>query len=448
MGIRKLAHFSPGRFIFASIFIAISLGTLLLSLPSAQARPIKLFDLIFTATSATCVTGLFTVPLDHFTQFGHAIILLLIQIGGLGLITLTIFLMSLFINLGFATQVMAGKMLDLESWKNIKQFILFIIGLTLIVELIGALWIFATIYHEYAWQRACFLSLFHAINSFCNAGVSLFNGGGLHAYATNYSMLTVTMILMFAGSFGFLTWHEIIHYAQAKLQRKRHPFSLNTKIIIYGSLVLILAGTLVLFIIERNHAFATMSKPLALMNALFHAIASRSTGILTVDAHAFATASLFFILLLAFIGAAPASTGSGIKITTFAVCIATLKAAIADRTEVEIRGRRIAIDQVHKAIAIISLSIFWITFTTFMLLILEQGFTFFELFLETASAFATLGLSTGISAHLSDMGKILIIFSMIIGRIGSLTLVLALKKRSSKTDATEFSYPEERIVLS
>ncbi len=402
----------------------------------------------FTATSATCVTGIFTVPIEQFTGFGHGIILLLTQIGGLGLITLTIFVMSLFVNIGLATQIKALKLLDLESWKNIKQFIIFIILLTVTVELIGAICLFPVIYAEYPLPQACFLSLFHAVNSFCNAGITLFHGGSMLAYATNYSMLLITIVLMFIGSFGFITWHEIGQYLFARLHKKRYPVSLNIKIIMYSTALLLLVSTLILFILERNHAFAAMSLPLASVNALFHAVAARSTGVFTVAIGSFHIASLFFILIAAFIGAAPASTGSGVKITTFAVFISTVKAAILGRTSVEIRGRTIGNDQVYKAIAIVSLSIFWVTATTFCLLVIESGFSFFELFFETLSAFANLGISTGISSALSGLGKSLILASMIIGRIGSLTLVLALRELRARSEATGFSYPEERVVLS
>lgn len=447
--VKSLAHFSPGRVIFFSVLITIVAGTLALALPIARTQPIPILDLFFTATSATCVTGLFTIPLDHFTHVGHIIILLLTQIGGLGLITLTIFTLSLFVNFGFATQVMAGKLLEIDSWKNIRTFIIFIIGLTFAVELIGAACLLPILMADYSFGDACFLAIFHSVTSFCNAGISLFEGGGLVAYATSYGMLLITIVLMFIGSFGFITWHDIMEHARAKFHHKWHPLALNTKIIIYSTALLLITSTLMLYLLERHHAFAGMSVPLASVNALFHAVAARSAGILTVDVGALHLASLFFILLMAFIGAAPSSTGSGVRITTFAVFISTIKAAIFGRTSVEIRGRSIGIDQVYKAIAIVSLSIMWVIITTFCLLLTDGGFGFFPLFLEALSAFATLGLSTGIAASLSVTGKIFIIASMLVGRIGSLTLVLALRElRHKHGEKAEFSYPEERVILS
>ena len=171
MGTKKVGHFSPGRIILLSIFTTILVGTGLLALPISQIKPIPLLDLFFSATSATCVTGLFTVPLDQFTFFGKIIMLILIQIGGLGLITLTLFLLSLFVNFGLATQIMAGQILEIDSWKNIRKMLLFIVLITLTVEGIGALCIAATLMNKLPFGQVCFLSIFHAISSFCNAGI-------------------------------------------------------------------------------------------------------------------------------------------------------------------------------------------------------------------------------------------------------------------------------------
>ena len=173
MSSRVLARFSPALIIINSAMLTIIVGTMLLALPAARNQTISFLDLLFTATSATCVTGLLTIPLNSFTLFGQTIIMILIQIGGLGLITLTIFLMSLFVDFGFATQLMAGQLMQLESWQNIKKLILFIIRLTLCAELIGAFFIFIAIHQDFPISQALFLSAFHAISSFCNAGIGL-----------------------------------------------------------------------------------------------------------------------------------------------------------------------------------------------------------------------------------------------------------------------------------
>jgi trk system potassium uptake protein TrkH len=308
--------------------------------------------------------------------------------------------------------------------------------------------IFITLRHDYAPGYACFLSLFHAVTCFCNAGITLFKGG-MQTYNNNFLMLITSAVLIVSGGLGFLTWHEMAHHLNAKRHKKWHALSLNTKIVLWGTLLLIIGSTVIIYLLEARHAFAAMNIPQSFFNALFQAVSSRSAGLLTVNIQTFHVATLFFMALCALIGTGPLSSGSGIKITTFAVFIATVRAAIFGRTDVEIKGRSIANDQVYKAIAIVSLSSFWIALSTFALLIIEPTLHFSDLFLESISAFTTLGISTGITPALSTTGKLFIIVNMIIGRIGSLTLILALKElRSKKSGPNEFSYPEERVLLS
>jgi trk system potassium uptake protein TrkH len=449
MSSRKVIHFSPAQIILVSIMLTIIVGTLLLALPFSRVYPIPPLDLFFTATSATCVTGLFTIPLSDFTFFGHFVILALIQIGGIGLITLTVFLMSLFVNIGMATQLMTGQILDIDQWKHVRKIVLFIILLTVISELVGAFLIFFAIHNDFSFGSALFLSLFHSISSFCNAGISLFPNELLN-YSQSYLMLLTTIGLIIIGGLGFLSWKDLVNYWKARAKGQRYAISLTTKIILYGSLSITLFSALLFWIIERHNTLAPINNPvLAALNAILQGLALRGTGFTLVNIWQLHLVTFFLAMMVSFIGFAPGSTGSGVKVTTFFVFLATIRAAITGRSSVEIKERTIPIDQVYKAIAIIALGIGWIVFTTFCLLITERYCGFFPLFFEAASAFATLGISTGITAGLTIPGKILIIASMVIGRIGSLTLILALRKRAlSKRAEAEFSYPEERIMLS
>ncbi|HEV2601826.1 MAG TPA: potassium transporter TrkG [Candidatus Babeliales bacterium] len=448
MSSKKRMHLSPPLIIFLSVVGTIFIGTALLALPWSQEHPISYIDLLFTATSMTCVTGLTTVPLSSFTPFGKAIILILIQIGGLGLVTLTMSLMSLFMNFGFATQLMAGKIFELESWHNIKRLILFILGITLFFELIGTGVIYWVLYDHYPHYDALFLSAFHAISSFCNGGISLIDKNRLLDIASPIMIVTTT-ILILSGGLGFITWKEILLYIRSIRRKKKYHFSLSSKIVLYATGLFIALSTIIIFALEYSHSFAHMSLPQALLNSFFYAVSFRGTGFLTVDIHSFHNATLFLALITAFIGSSPVSTGSGIKLTTLAIFFATIKSAISERNAVEIKERSIEKDQVNKAFAIVSLSLIWITLTIFCLLIIESHHNFFPLFFETISAFTTLGLSTGITASLSTLGKVIITISMLIGRIGSLTLVLALRSFTLKRthDVTEFSYPKERVIL-
>lgn len=445
MQTKKPMRLSPGRMVFLSLFVAIIIGTILLSLPYSRNQPIPLLDLFFTATSATCVTGLFTIPIDQFTTFGHIILLLLIQIGGLGLITMSLFLMSLFMDLGLATQLMAGQLFEIDTWKNIKSILIFIIALTLITELLGTIALFITLAPQLPVGTALFVSLFHSVSSFCNAGIIIHPEVIHPLLKTGYGM-TITGLLILIGGLGFLAWTEIFRAIKARIAHQRIHLSLYTKIILYGTAALITTTTILFWILEHENLLASLNPGSALGVSLFHAISMRSTGFLPYGITHLHIATLFLIMIISFIGSSPGSTGSGIKITTFALFLATIKAAISGRSSVEIKERRIPTDLVYKAIAIISLSIGWIILTTFCLLITESQWTLSELLFETMSAFNTIGIEIGITATLSVIGKIFIIASMIVGRIGSFTLLLALKIKK-KNETAEFSYPEERVML-
>ncbi|MGE0207301.1 MAG: TrkH family potassium uptake protein [Candidatus Babeliales bacterium] len=440
---KKFSDFSPGRTIIFSMLAAIALGTFLLSLPAMRTTSMSVIDLLFTATSITCVTGLQTVPLTNFTPLGQFIVLILMQIGGLGLITLTIFILSIFVQLGMTTQLLAGQILELESWKNIKNLLFFIIQLTLFFEGIGALITFFIIKHEFAGLQAVFYAIFHAVSSFCDAGFCLFPDGMIR-YNHNPFMLISTSMLMLFGGLGFITWHELSEYIKARCSQKRMHLSLYSKIVLSTSTIIIISTAVIYWMLERHNTFAEMSPFIALCNTLFNAIASRSTGFITIPVGELQIATLFMVMLVAFIGSAPGSTGSGIKTTTFAIFLATIKSAVTEKNFVQIKGRRIAQDQVFKTLAIIAISLGWILLTIFCLLITERNFDFFEIAFEVVSAFATLGISTGITPYLSLSGKLFIIVTMIIGRIGSLTVMLALWK---KPEMQEFKYPEERVML-
>lgn len=442
MLLRSVAHFSPARSILASILIAIGIGTLLLKLPFCHAG-ISWINALFTATSCLCICGLSTVPFASFTSIGQCVLLMLIQIGGLGLVTLTFFLMSIFVNFGFTTQVIAGQLMELESWKDIKKFIFFIIGFTLCIELLGAVGTFMSIYGDYSLPRSLFLSLFHAVSTFCDAGISLFPHGMI-TYKTHYIMLLFDSCIMIIAGLGFITWYEFFKYGVLDGRKKRFHCSLQTKIVLYMTAFLILGAFLLFWMLERHNTLAHMSPTLALINAFFNGIAIRGTGFSTVLIDQVQLPTLLLIMITSFIGSAPGSTGSGIKITTFAVFAAVILAAIAGRTNVSILGRSIAKDQMYKSIAIFALSLFWVTVSTFFLLIIEEGWSFVDILFESVSAFATLGLSTGVTPDLSTLGKLFIISNMIVGRIGALGFILALCKRH---EIPEFSYPEERIIV-
>ncbi len=442
MALKRMQFFSPSRTIFLSIVTAILLGTFLLALPMSQTRPLPLIDVFFTATSATTVTGLLTIPIDSFTHIGLCVIMFLIQIGGLGLITLTLFVVSLFTNLGLGTQVMAGEMLDLESWKDTRKILFFVILITFTFEALGAIFVFQTLRNDFSAFDSVFFSIFHAISSFCNAGMTPFKEGMI-LFNHNYNMLLTTAFLMIAGGIGFITWRELITKWNPFKKTPKHR-TLQTRIVLYYYFFLIFVNTVVFWLLEHDNTFETMSLPLQLIQSFFTSVTVRSGGYLSVYPNDMEHASLFSMMVNAFIGSAPGSTGSGIKVTTMAIFLATINAAVFNQSSVDLRGRRVMKDQVYRALAIVALSMAWIVIVTFCLLITEKTWNFLDIAFETISAFSTLGASLGITPYLSIVGKILIACTMFIGRVGSLTLMIALRPQVEKTG---FAYPEERVMI-
>jgi len=306
--------------------------------------------------------------------------------------------------------------------------------------------LFQVFKHDYTLGKAIFYSIFHSIASFCNApGISVFPGGVAAYGHTNYLILITTTILVFSGGLGFITWREIMHKAIAKIKKRHYKMSLHSKIAIVGTLSLLSIYSIVIFILERGNAFAKMSTPLAAVNTALTAVASRSSGVLGVDLMDFQVATIFVIIMIAFIGSSPGSAGSGIKISTLVVLLAAARSGIKGKKSVEIMGRRIASDQLFKAIAVVFAAFFWILLTTFCLIITEPDWQFLDALFESVSAFANLGLTTGITPTLSTTGKLFIILNMMMGRVGALTLLFALRKK--KKEKMDISYPEERIML-
>lgn len=446
---KKISHIAPGFIVFLSFAIVIVLGALALLHPACRVQSISFIDLLFTATSATCVTGHFTIPLNQFTLIGQGVILALIQIGGLGLITLSVFLISLFGNLGLGTKFMAGQLLDLEESSNVRAIILFIVRLTLCVELVGAIIAFFVFRDSFPTGHAMFLGVFHAVSSFCNAGITLFEHS-LVSYNTNPLLLCTTMALMLFGGIGFITWKEIAQYISSLSKRKRYTFSLHSKIILYGSIAMILWTTFLILMLENHGALAPLSMPLRILNSLFEAVSFRSAGFLSLPYAMLNPATILVALGVAFIGSSPLSTGSGIKITTFVVMLATVRAALSGRMTVQLNNRELVPAQVHKALAIVIVSVCWIIFTIFCLVLTEPQATFFQIFVESVSSFTNLGLATGFAEQLSTAGKFFIMASMLMGRIGAVTIILALRQLAigDQKNSIEYSYPEERIMLS
>lgn len=427
MFIQWLAKLSPSRIIIVSTVITVITGTALLLLPFSQTEPVSFIDAFFVAISAITGTGLHPVELNAFSSFGHYTIAGLMQIGSLGIIILTIFIVHLFFGPDRSTKSVAIDLLGIEKQKNAKKMLVFVIGLTLVVEIIGAAFILFRLQADFPLGRAIFLSLFHAISAFSNTGFSLFHHNNMEQYSSSHLMLLSLSVLMFLGAIGFTTLKEMIRYLASLTKKVRYRFSLASRIIWKTTLLLIFFAFLLLLFIEHNHAFEHMNGLTTLINALFYVISSMGTGMQAVSSSATHVATMLLIMVIAYIGASPGSTGSGIKTTTLAIFFAGLRSAIKGKDAVILRGHRIDREQVTKAMAIIALSIPLIVSITFLLLLTEHNLTLLDAMFETVSGFATLGISTGITSSLSVIGKLLICTAMILGRVGPFTLLFALK---------------------
>jgi len=371
------------------------------------------------------------------------------QIGGLGLMTFSFFLASLFLNMGMTTKLIAGKLFDFESWSSVKDFLQIIIGITLGIELLGAIILFNSFYKTMPLFQALFYSVFHSVSAFCNAGICLFEGS-IQSFNNDPIVLSTLAALVIAGGIGFIVWYELFRFSYSWFARMNNTitplfsFSLHTRIVLIMSSVLSIGGGVIIWGIERTHSLQQMEAPVGILNAFFISISMRSDGFYTINLNHVSGATMLLLMLLMIIGASPSSTGSGIKTTTFALFWAAISAIMQNRNDVEIFGRTIPADLMYKVIAIIAIAISWITSSMFVMLLLHPGLPTHALLLEVVSAFTTCGISLGITTKLTLIGQMVLLLTMVVGRIGLLTLVLAIKKNKTKH---LYRYPEERVLI-
>lgn len=426
MVVKWLTKLSPSRIIVLSTTLIVVIGTLLLMMPMSQLGAISFLDTLFTTISAITATGLQTVDLHQYSFLGHCIIAILMQIGSLGIIILTLLIIHLFFESHKKTKHITDELLGLKRKQNIKRMLVFVVVLTLIIELICAVIMFMKLKTDFPLVNALFLSIFHAISAFTNTGFTLFQNS-MESYNTSSLMLYTLSFLMLCGAIGFTTLKEGIRYLTSLTKKVRHTFSLSSKIIWKTTFILIFISFLICLTLEYQHAFIGMDIPTKIANALFYVISSMGTGMQTVSSSATRIAMLLLIMIIAYIGGSPGSTGSGIKTTTIAIFIAAIRSVIRGKKHVILRGHRMDIEQVTKAIAMIALSIPFIIFITFLLLVSESNISLLDSMFETVSAFANLGMSTGITNQLSIIGKLLICVTMLMGRVGPFTLIFAIK---------------------
>ncbi len=462
--IRSLsAKLNPSLLFIYSFLLIILIGTGLLMLPNSYHNELKFVDALFTATTSVCVTGLTTVDVSTtFTLTGQIIILVLIQVGGIGVMTFTsFFALSFMGKSSFGSSIVLKDFLNEENLGNMFRTLVNIIIVTFIIEGIGTWLLFQNLgdipHRDFSGKL--FICIFHSISAFCNAGISILHGNlGSPFTINNYPFLFCISILIILGGLGFpivfnymkLLRHYVINIFKIITGKQEHyqhqPWivHVHTRIVVVMTLILLVGGTALIYFGEREKAFSGMSETGKLVSALFNATVPRTAGFAATDITQFAQPTLFIILILMMIGAAPMSTGGGMKVNTVAIAIMGAFNTACGKQHVEIKHREIRSTNMSKAFSIIILYIIWMFFATSILMYTEKNDQLFPVLFEVISALSTVGSSLNYTSELSTFGKYVIIFTMFLGRIGVLTFLSGVLKRYQEKN---YRYPEAGIII-
>ncbi len=439
----------PGQVVAVAGCAIILLGALLLMLPMATHPHVRLgfLDAVFTATSAVCVTGLIVLDTPHdFTIFGQVVILLLIQIGGIGYSTAaTLLLLALGQRIGLRERMMMAEALSTIDMQGLVRYVKMIVAISFAVEGIGAVFLALRFSQDMEWGRAIYFGIFHAVSAFNNGGFALFSDS-LVGYRADLPVNLVVTLLVILGGIGFLVFSDVIE----NLKWRRFRFQTHTKLAVGVSAVLIAVGMAGIWLLEVNNpkTFAGMPVGEQALAALFQSV-SRTSGFATVDLSQMQDATLYLIILLMAIGGSPGSTAGGIKTTTFAIVCLSVWTVLRQRAEVEVFHRRIPNDLVVRATCLSILAVAAVTILTLVLAFTEEQ-SFLALMFEVTSAIGIVGLSLGdggphsLSAAFSDPGKCLIALAMLVGRFGPLTIGLFAVKTHVQM---RYRYPESKVVI-
>lgn len=443
---KNLLKLKPYTQILLSFAIIILIGAFLLMLPISNAKGTtqNFLDALFTATSAACVTGLVVNDINTtYTMFGKLVILILIQLGGLGILTFSSMLLMLISNrMGYYTKKIVSEDINFSMVTEVPIYLKKVSMVVFGIEFVGAFLLLFQFIRLYPLPKAIFYSIFHSISAFCNAGFSLFNNS-LEDFSSNIIVNIVIISLILLGGIGFAA---ILDIYNVKKKVRRH-LTISTRLGIIISIILIIVGAVPFFVIEYTNVetianFGIFKKILV---SMFQSITTRTAGFNTVNLTNLRIPTVILFLFLMFVGASPGSTGGGIKTTTMGIMLIGVWCSITGRQDIEYRKRKISWNTFNKAVAIIVASIMYIFVALFIISIFETDKDFIKLLFELVSAFGTVGLSMGITADLSIVSKLIIILTMFIGRIGPLTIMLALSKKKIKTG--KYKYPDENVLI-
>lgn len=460
----KRTYLNPAQIFIFSFLAIIIFGAFLLKLPNATNENIPFIDALFTSTSAVCVTGLIVVDTGtYFTFFGQCIILVLIQLGGLGIMTFASYF-SYFFRGGssYESTLMIGDLTNSNKIGEVFSTLKNIILVTFSIEILGALLIFSSLSSEVltSFSDRSFFAVFHAVSAFCNAGFSTLNESLFDAdFRFNYSLQSVIMVLFIFGGLGFPIVFNLFNYIKYLIQKRLIPYTfrlrrdnivkpwvvnLSSRITLITTFTLLIVGGAVFYFFEYNNSLAEHDGFGKVITALFGAATPRTAGFNTVDVSSLRLSTLMLILLLMWVGASPASTGGGIKTSTFAIATLNFWSLARGKNRIEVFRREIADISVRRAFAIISLSLVVIGTATFLISYLDSEKDLMNIAFECFSAYSTVGLSIGITAQLSTVSKFIIIAVMFIGRVSMLSILIAL---INKEKYKNYRYSKEEILI-
>ena len=455
---------NPSLILAGSFFLIICIGTGLLMLPRCTVDGISWVNALFVSTSAVCVTGL--VPVDvatTFTSLGQLVIIILIQIGGLGVMTLTCFFAMFFMgNTSVYNQLAVRDMISSDSLSSLLSTVIYILFFTLVIEGAGMLVLFLSIHGTLGMtvQQEMVFAAFHSISAFCNAGFSTLSENlGNPLVMQHHNLLYITIsVLIILGGIGFpilVNFKHIAGYHLKRLfyfirtgkrdrQRIRHLYNLNTKIVLLTTLILLTGGTIAILLFEWNGAFAGMSMPDKWVQAFFNATCPRTAGFTSIGLTSFSLQSLLLMLLLMFIGGAAQSTAGGVKVNAFAAAVLSLFAVIRGKSRVEVFRRQLSVDSIRRSNATLVMYLMILFLGVFVLSVLEPHASLLALVFECTSALSTVGSSLGLTPALGEAGKLFVSLLMFIGRVGVITIVLGFVPPQKHT---KYKYPDDNLII-
>jgi trk system potassium uptake protein len=438
-------YLDPPKVLVTGFAVIIFIGAMLLMLPVAtnDGKGLPFLDALFTATSATCVTGLVVVDTGTtFTLFGQLVILALIQVGGLGFMTFaTMFAFLLGKRISLQERLLLREAMNNLTLEGIVRLVKRVLIFTVIIEGIGGLVLAIRFAFDMPPLKAFYFGMFHAISNFNNAGFDLMGDfRSLTGYVEDPVVTLVVCALIILGGIGFIVINEVYEY------RQTHRFSLHTKVVAVTSGLLLAFGTLLIFLFELHNpkTLGPLSPLGKFLASFYQAVTPRTAGSNTLSIPDLTQPTLFLIIFLMFVGASPGSTGGGIKTTTFATLLGAVWSQIRGKEDVVFFKKRIMYDTIYKSLTVTISGLFIVMFVTMLLTITEKGKDFLMILFEATSAFGTVGLSMGLTPELSPFGKVLIIFTMFAGRVGPLTIAYAVTLHR-KPDP--FRYPKGKIMI-